>query len=1140
MFRNNTSTGPTTPRSSLLSDFCSSTRSVTPGFFPSCSDVKTQVHILNESRGSTLEVVVSRMKTRGSSVRFVFVSATVPNIQDIASWIGSYRHADIPAKVFQASGFGEEFRPCKLTRHVVGVPRSKGQNDFSFNKMLDYKLFAALQQYSAGKPIMVFCSTRKGVLATAEQLMKDYLEAEQAKKNLPWSHQKRSDQNFHDKRLAELAAVAIGVHHAGLTLDDRRTTESLYSNGTLRVIVATSTLAVGVNLPAHMVVIKGVQTFQNNASVEYSDLEIMQMLGRAHYVRADPSLASMSPLTRGNAHSPTDKDGIALIICETELESKYRALVQGRTILESTLHTNLAEHLNSEIGLGTVTSISTAKAWLRGSFLFQRIKQNPIHYSLGKDASQSWEERVDELVLKSVQKLQQTQLVEIQDKSHGRLVSTDFGDIMSKLEMLSSSEEYALFDPPNLLSDHAIHRFSEIKLRASEKPALNKLRKHTDIRFEIKKLEKGPDKVFLLIQAVLGGISLSSPEYKSADSQPQLEAFSIFRHATRIARAIVEVGVFKQVGAQVKFGLELLRCLAAKAWEDRPVVLRQLEQIGEKSYASRVIPDLIEFTQQVLAEHGIVSFPHLLKQDALRIETLLNRRSPFGLELLASAREMPQYSLAITELSIRSNKGLDPVEIELSIQCGLEHAHERQPLKSKKQKSYKGNMTVVLTISSDLEIFDYRRISTKSLKESKTFTVTVELSRPSQSVTVLITSETIAGVVVQQFYKPVLASNEFPTRNTRPPTSTDIDLEGLEDDPDFWNMDVGEEVADVVRDLTGSNRRDITAELKPRVHSGRPGVGKSFHSPSQKMESSALLRSLDGQGPTKKMPNGNFDCREGLAEKPKKRISLAKSTQASPLKNQQNRTTTAAYKGPESCRKANKNNALERPDTLHEQSSTASNLRLSPGLRKKRKPMPGFKLDYTELNDGRNTELLQCPDQLDEDDLPETIGITPTSNSSVMHSDSYSNSDIDSLIRTLPLDEDTTKEVSDSEDLRKKRKRVLELNPANKRTRFERDETVESLDDDTLFQRKVAFSFPDLELDKPLFLPTSKAQEFLLSPTSYDEISLDLTLERPATPDLSLSTSASNTIEFLDDPGNNADEFAELDAWLNSGAIEIV
>lgn len=133
-------------------------------------------------------------------------------------------------------------------------------------------------------------------------------------------------------------------------------------------------------------------------------------------------------------HSCVDKDGIALIICETELEQKYRDLVQGKTILESTLHTNLAEHLNSEIGLGTIRSISTAKAWLRGSFLFQRLQKNPNHYSLGKDDNQSWEERVDELLLQSIEKLRQTQLVENGPRGD-ELISTDFGDIMSKARL---------------------------------------------------------------------------------------------------------------------------------------------------------------------------------------------------------------------------------------------------------------------------------------------------------------------------------------------------------------------------------------------------------------------------------------------------------------------------------------------------------------------------------------------------------------------------------------------------------------------------------------------------------------------------------------------------------------------------------
>lgn len=142
-----------------------------------------EVHVLNEARGSTLEVVISRMKTRGINVRFVMVSATVPNIEDVAAWIGTSGVVNAPSAVLQ---FGEEFRPCKLSRIVVGVPRPKGLNEFAFAKMLDGRLFSVLQSYSVGKPILIFCPTRNGVFATAELLKKDYLAAESKRQDLPW------------------------------------------------------------------------------------------------------------------------------------------------------------------------------------------------------------------------------------------------------------------------------------------------------------------------------------------------------------------------------------------------------------------------------------------------------------------------------------------------------------------------------------------------------------------------------------------------------------------------------------------------------------------------------------------------------------------------------------------------------------------------------------------------------------------------------------------------------------------------------------------------------------------------------------------------------------------------------------------
>ena len=123
------------------------------------------------------------MKARGSFVRFLLVSATVPNIDDVAAWIGNGPHGG-PATVME---FGEDYRPCKLTRHVVGVARKKDQNDFMFTRVLDFKLYGVLSQHSVNKPVLVFCATRKGVLATAEQLLKEYEEQLTKGEPVPWT-----------------------------------------------------------------------------------------------------------------------------------------------------------------------------------------------------------------------------------------------------------------------------------------------------------------------------------------------------------------------------------------------------------------------------------------------------------------------------------------------------------------------------------------------------------------------------------------------------------------------------------------------------------------------------------------------------------------------------------------------------------------------------------------------------------------------------------------------------------------------------------------------------------------------------------------------------------------------------------------
>lgn len=329
-----------------------------------------EVHILKDTRGATLEAVVSRMKSMGTDVRFVAISATVPNSCDIAMWLGrDHTNQHLPA---HREEFGDSFRPVRIVKWVCGFDGS--MNDFAFEKTLDGKLPAVIQQYSEKKPIMVFCFTRKSCETSARILAEH------------WTRQKVTDRAWPaptkrpvvgSKELQDLVTSGVAFHHAGLDPQDRHAIETAFLKGDISVICCTSTLAVGVNLPCHLVILKGTVGFQEGKLTDYSDLDVMQMLGRA-------------------GRPQFDNKAVAVIMTRSEKVERYKRLISGQEILESTLHLNLIEHLNSEVSLGIVNDLHQAKRWINGTFLAVRMRQNPDWYKMdgvmgGHDATRRLE-----------------------------------------------------------------------------------------------------------------------------------------------------------------------------------------------------------------------------------------------------------------------------------------------------------------------------------------------------------------------------------------------------------------------------------------------------------------------------------------------------------------------------------------------------------------------------------------------------------------------------------------------------------------------------------------------------------------------------------------------------------------------------
>ena len=363
-----------------------------------------EVHILKDTRGATLEAVVSRMKTSGANVRFIALSATVPNSQDIAVWLGKDPTNDhLPA---HRETFGEDFRPVKLQKHVYGFDGLP--NEFAFDKTLDGKLPNLIQRHTHKKPIMVFCFTRKSCETTAVMLAEWWTRQRVVDRAWPAPAQKIY---VGSKELRELVGCGVAFHHAGLDPQDRHAIETAFLKGDVSLICCTSTLAIGVNLPCHLVVLKGTVCFQDGNLCEYSDLEVTQMLGRAGRPQFDDS-------------------AVAVIMTRSGKADRYKKMISGQDILESTLHLNLIEHLNSEIGLGTVRDLYTGKKWLTGTFLSVRMRQNPDYYKLeGVPPSKDADERLGLVCERDIKLLQDYELV--QDKE-GRLMGTEYGQAMSR------------------------------------------------------------------------------------------------------------------------------------------------------------------------------------------------------------------------------------------------------------------------------------------------------------------------------------------------------------------------------------------------------------------------------------------------------------------------------------------------------------------------------------------------------------------------------------------------------------------------------------------------------------------------------------------------------------------------------------
>lgn len=119
---------------------------------------------------------------------------------------------------------------------------------------------------------------------------------------------------------------------------------------------------------------------------------------------------------------------MAVIMTAEEKTKLYQELVAGTEVLESSLHCGLLEHINAEAGMNTFKDIQGALQWLRSTFLYIRLQQNPSHYQIA-GCNTSIDTTLEALCRKDIQSLAAKNLLQLQSTCFR---VTAYGDAMAK------------------------------------------------------------------------------------------------------------------------------------------------------------------------------------------------------------------------------------------------------------------------------------------------------------------------------------------------------------------------------------------------------------------------------------------------------------------------------------------------------------------------------------------------------------------------------------------------------------------------------------------------------------------------------------------------------------------------------------
>ncbi len=271
--------------------------------------VLDEIHFLEDPyRGAVWEEIIL---TLPKNVLIVALSATVSNADELKDWITSVRgniekitRETRPVPLKGHFFAVEKSRNHQLTRIEIlknGKPNSRGQifsnarrgrgkqNFRRWTTPRRSEIVAELKKLEM-LPAIYFIFSRKGCDEARDSMVRyvgSLNNSEEGKKARKYAEERFALLTEEEKRILRVDLLLEGLekgfasHHAGLLPLFKQTIEELFSLGLLKLVFATETLAVGVNLPARSVVIEKLTKFNGESHELLKPSQFTQLTGRA-------------------------------------------------------------------------------------------------------------------------------------------------------------------------------------------------------------------------------------------------------------------------------------------------------------------------------------------------------------------------------------------------------------------------------------------------------------------------------------------------------------------------------------------------------------------------------------------------------------------------------------------------------------------------------------------------------------------------------------------------------------------------------------------------------------------------------------------------------------------------------------------